>query len=84
MAVSSWLLCYVVTRLDADDAQIGWDEGERVMALRGDVRWKYVPGTSLGPTPSFESMDPIDMVLIADCLAPSLYDALHSLTSLSA
>lgn len=75
---------HVVARLDTDDAQIGWDEGERVMALRGDVRWKYVPGTSLGPTPSFESMDPIDMVLIADCLAPSLYDALHGLTGPSA
>ena len=68
---------HVVARLDADGSQVGWDERERVMALRGDVRWRYVPGINLGPTPDFESMEQIGEVLIADCLTPSLHDALH-------
>lgn len=71
---------HVVAKLDAEGSQVGWDESEHVMALRGDVRWRYVPGTSLGPTPDFESMEPLSMILIADCLTPSLYGALHSLT----
>ena len=71
---------HVVAKLDADGLQIGWDEAERVMALRGDVRWRYVPGANLGPTPDFELMERVDEVLIADCLAPSLYGALHGLT----
>lgn len=71
---------HVVARLDADGSQIGWDEKERVMALCGDVRWRYVPGIDLGPTPDFESMERISEVLIADCLTPSLYGALHGPT----
>lgn len=68
---------HVVARLDAEGAQVGWDGEERVVALRGDVRYSYVTGAKLGPTPAFDAMDPLDMVLIADCLAPSLHEALR-------
>lgn len=68
---------HVVARLDGEDAQVGWDEGERVVALRGDVRWSYVTGADPGPMPAFDSMEPLEMVLIADCMAPSLHDALR-------
>lgn len=68
---------HVVARLDAEGAQVGWDEGERVVALRGDVRWAYVAGAEPGPTPAFVSMEPLEMVLIADCLIHSLHDALQ-------
>ena len=48
-----------------------------MVALRGDARWAYVAGAELGPTPDFDSMEPLEMVLIADCMAPSLHEALR-------